>query len=92
MIDEETELYDVSVAEALLTYHHRMVSYRAGELDPDAFVDAIRADAQMNLCNTPETRDPLLKEGVTLRFVYVGKDDELIASFDTTPADCGFGR
>lgn len=90
MVDEETEFYEVTAAEALLTYHYRMVNYRADDLDPDAFADAIRDEAQQKLCTTPQTRDPLLKKGVTVRFSYFGNEGDLIASFDTTPADCGF--
>lgn len=90
MVDEETKLYKVTAAESLLTYHYRMVNYYAEELDSEAFEAAIRDDATKKLCESPETRDPLLKNGVTIRFSYFGTDREPITSFDTTPADCGF--
>ena len=54
------------------------------------FVAAAKKQVTEGACKTPETRDGLLKKGVTLRYAYFDKDKQPIASVEVAPSDCGF--
>lgn len=90
MIDKETELLPSVGAEGMLIYNYRLVSYSVTQLDPARFAAGARQRVSQGACNRPETRDDLLKKGVTLRYSYFDKDRQHIATVDVTPADCGF--
>lgn len=89
MLDEETELFEISAGPAMLIYHHRLVNYLAEELDAEAFEQSMRPGIVEQACGLPETRDDLLAKGVTLRYLYVGKDDVEVCRLDIVAAECG---
>jgi hypothetical protein len=90
MIDKETELLAAAGTEGILTYNYRLVSYSVSQLDAAKFAAGAKERVTQGACNRPETRDDLLKQGVTLRYAYFDKDKRHIATIDITPADCGF--
>ena len=90
MIDKETELLAAAGTEGMLTYNYRLVSYSVSQLDAAKFAAGAKERVTQGACNRPETRDDLLKQGVTLRYAYFDKDKRHIATIDITPADCGF--
>ncbi|MGH7823653.1 MAG: hypothetical protein ACREQ7_00520 [Candidatus Binatia bacterium] len=90
MIDPETELMPAVGTEGMLIYNYRLVSYSAAQLNHEKFRQGARQRVTQAACSTPETRDGLLKKGVTLRYSYFDKDRQPIASIDVTPSDCGF--
>jgi hypothetical protein len=90
MIDKETELLAAAGTEGILTYNYRLVSYSVSQLDAANFAAGAKERVTQGACNRPETRDDLLKQGVTLRYAYFDKDKRPIATIDITPADCGF--
>jgi hypothetical protein len=90
MIDPETELMTTVGSEGMLVYNYRLVAYSAAQLSYDKFREGVRQRVTQAACSTPETRDGLLKKGVTLRYSYFDKEKQPIASVDVTPADCGF--
>jgi hypothetical protein len=90
MIDKETELLAAAGTEGILTYNYRLVSYSVSQLDAAKFAAGAKERVTQGACNRPETRDDLLKQGVTLRYAYFDKDKRPIATIDITPADCGF--
>jgi hypothetical protein len=90
MIDAETELMPVIGADGILIYNYRLVSYAVAQLDPEKFRSGAKQRVTQAACSTPETRDGLLKKGVTLRYSYFDKDRQPIATLDVTPSDCGF--
>jgi hypothetical protein len=89
MIDAETELMPVEGADGMLIYNYRLISYSAVQLNPQKFQDGAKQKVTQAACSTPETRDGLLKKGVTLRYSYFDKDKQHIATLDVTPSDCG---
>lgn len=89
MIDKETELLPAIGAEGMLTYNYRLVSYSVTQLDANRFAVGAKERVTQGACNRAETRDDLLKNGVTLRYSYFDKDKQHIATIDITPADCG---
>ena len=90
MIDKETELLPAESAPAMLIYNYRLVSYSVARLDAEKFATGAKQRVAQGACNQPQTRDDLLKNGVTLRYSYFDKDKQHIATIDVTPADCGF--
>ena len=90
MIDKETELLPAVGAEGLLTYNYRLVSYSVTQVDATRFAVGAKERVTQGACNRPETRDDLLKNGVTLRYSYYDKDKQHIATIDISSADCGF--
>lgn len=90
MIDKETELLPAVGAEGLLTYNYRLVSYSVAQFDSTRFAVGAKERVIQGVCNRPETRDDLLKNGVTLRYSYYDKDKQHIATIDISSADCGF--
>jgi hypothetical protein len=90
MIDKETELLAAVGTEGMLTYNYRLVSYSVAQLDATRFAVGAKERVTQGACNRPETRDDLLKNGVTLRYSYYDKDKQHIATIDISSADCGF--
>jgi hypothetical protein len=90
MIDKETELLGSAGAEGMLIYNYRLVSYSISQLDAARFAAGAKERVSQGACSRPETRDDLLKQGVTLRYSYFDKDRQHIATIDVLPADCGF--
>jgi hypothetical protein len=90
MIDKETELLAAVGTEGMLTYNYRLVSYSVSQLDAAKFAAGAKERVTQGACNRPETRDDLLKNGVTLRYSYFDKDKQHIATIDISSADCGF--
>jgi len=90
MIDQETELLPAVGAPGMLIYNYRLVSYSAAQVDAKKFATGAKERLRQNACASPETRDDFLKKGVTLRYSYYDKNKQHIATFDITPADCGF--
>jgi hypothetical protein len=90
MIDKETELLGAAGAGGMLSYNYRLVSYSVSQLDAARFAAGAKERVTQGACSRPETRDGLLKQGVTLRYSYFDKDKQHIATIDVLPADCGF--
>ena len=90
MIDKETELLAAVGTEGMLTYNYRLVSYSVSQLNASKFAAGAKERVTQGVCNRPETRDDLLKQGVTLSYAYYDKDKQHIATIDISSADCGF--
>jgi hypothetical protein len=90
MIDKETELMPAVGAPGMLIYNYRLVSYSVAEVDHDRFATGAKERVKQGACSRPETRDSLLKKGVTLRYSYFDRDKQHIATVDVAPSDCGF--
>ena len=90
MIDEETELLPSAAGYAMLVYNYRLVKYSVAKFDHRKFAAGAKQKVTQGACSQPEMRDGFLKQGVTLRYSYFDKAKQHIATFDVTPADCGF--
>jgi hypothetical protein len=90
MIDQETELMPAVGAPGMLIYNYRLVSYSVTQVDHHRFAAGAKEQVKQGACGRPETRDNLLKKGVTLRYSYFDRDKQHIATIDVAPSDCGF--
>ena len=88
-VDADTSIESVDGLEAMLVYNYRLVKVSAAELNLDQFVSEMTPNVTNAACNSSDTRDTFLKEGVTLRYAYVDKSGVPVASIDVTPAHCG---
>jgi hypothetical protein len=89
MLDRETQLMHVSSDSGMLTYNYRLVNRLASEIDTDVLIQSLRPGVLRQVCSDP-TSSELLRRGVTVRYLYVGKMREYAGSYHITPADCGF--
>lgn len=90
MVDQETELLPAVGAFGMLIYNYRLVSYSVTQVNVNKFAAGAKERVMQGACEKPETRNDFLSKGVTLRYSYYDKDKHHIATFDVTPADCGF--
>lgn len=90
MIDQETELMPALAAPGILIYNYRLVNVSTAQVDHNKFAAGAKERLKEGACSRPETRDNLLKKGVTLRYSYFDKEKQHIATIDVMPADCGF--
>ena len=90
MIDQETELMPAASEPGMLIYNYRLVNVSVAQVDYSKFAAGAKERLSEGACNRAETRDNLLKKGVTLRYSYFDKDKQHIATVDVTPSDCGF--
>lgn len=90
MVDSQTELSNVGALPNTVVYHYRLVDVENTAVKPSELIQAARPPALKRACSTPETRDGLLKRGITMRFSYSDKERTFIGAFDVAPADCRF--
>ena len=90
MVDKETELMNTLGLEGVVAYNYRFVNTLSSEIDATQLLSELKAQVSRSACTNPQTRDGLLKHGVTMRYTYVDRDRTYIGSFDVTPASCGF--
>ena len=88
MVNGETELMNTVGLDGVIVYNYRLVNTSKDDVDPDVFIDSLRAQVTQQACTTPETRDNLLKDGITMRFAYHDKNRSYLASLDVTMDDC----
>ena len=90
MIDKDTELMSAFALERTIGYNYRLVNLKARDVDSDRYVSLLKPNVANTACTTPETRDGLLRMGVTMQFKYFDMDRQHIATFSVKPSDCGF--
>lgn len=86
MVDKETRLDGAEAGSQSLTYNYTLVNYGVDELDKAKFEEALRPTLLKGGC---EALKPLLSQGVTINYVYRGKNKAEITSMGLTAADCG---
>jgi hypothetical protein len=89
-LDEKTELMLTEAAPGMLIYKYRLLEIAVDRVDHQKFAATGKPLLVKTACERTETREEFLKKGVTLRYSYFDKDKKHIATFDVTPADCGF--
>jgi hypothetical protein len=87
-LDSEVQLVRVEALEGILVYQNRFINYSKDQMDVPALEAAQRKALQKTVCTTPETRDNLLKRGITMRYVYRDRFETLVMSIDIRLRDC----
>lgn len=86
MVDEETELVDVSVETSAIVYSYRLVNYRSGELDLAAFDEAMQPELEGRLCGPMRE---VFEAGFSAVSEYRTEDDAPFAELVVRGEDCG---
>ena len=88
MVDKETELANTGALPGVLIYNYRFVDAVAKDISAQDVIARLKPSTVTKACTTPETRDGLLKRGVTMRYSYSDRNGAFIAAFDVTPDGC----
>ncbi len=89
MVDGTTQLVNaVGVGDAIV-YHYKLLNVRLSKIDPNKVVQLLRPSVKNGVCSNPSTRDGVLGNGITMRYVYHDMYGTYIAAFEVTPRDCG---
>lgn len=89
MVDKTTQLLNaVGVGDAIV-YHYKLLNVRLDRIDPDKVVQLLRPSVKNGVCSNPSTRDGVLGNGITMRYVYHDMLGTYITAFEVTPRDCG---
>ncbi len=89
MVDSGTELRSVTAGERAIIYHYALVNYAAEELDGEKFVAAVRERVESAACSNQGLRT-FWENGVSVHYVYAGKDGRPVGTLVVTPERCGF--
>lgn len=87
MVDKDTRLDSAASGNQRLIYNYTLINYNASDLDREKFETALRPTLLKAGC---QTLKPLLSEGVSVHYVYKGKDAATVGSVILSPGDCGF--
>lgn len=85
-LDDVTQLDQLVAGDRQLTYQYS-TTMASSEIDPDMFRARLSALLHENACREDATKQ-LLKNGVTLRYVYFANDGKTLAQFVLLPDHC----
>lgn len=88
-IDSGTRLENVSGTRKRFTYHYTLINYTSTDIDSETFVEEMGDGLKSNVCSNPDV-EPLLKNGVNMRYVYSGNEGNYIADITVEPSECGY--
>ena len=89
MVDKDTRLDSTAGLNKRLQYHYTMVSFSAEEIDEAALQDQFAPMLKNRAC-TSEKMKVLFESGVTVDYVYRGKNGKSITTISVTPSQCGY--
>ena len=91
-VDNDTRLDSVSAVPGQhFIYHYTLVSLNAGDVSPERFQNSVKPQLKNRLCDSTEMQN-FLKNGVTISYLYKGKDGQRIGGAKFAPSDCGYRR
>lgn len=91
MVDSETRLDRATAGPgAVLTYHYTFPNYTSDDLDGAWIKSELRENVTSNVCES-EVMKPALEYGGKYVYSYSGSDQIVIASFQITREECGYG-
>jgi hypothetical protein len=89
-VDSETRLDKVSAVPGRhFIYHYTLIALNSNEISSDNFHQIVRPQLKKRLCASSEMRS-FLKNGVTISYLYQGKDGQPIGGAKFTPGECGY--
>lgn len=87
MVDQDTRLDGATSGKQTLTYNYTLVNYSSADLDSAKFESAMRPSLLKAGC---QALKPILSAGVTVNYIYKGKDAATVSNISLKPSDCGF--
>ncbi|OGB23442.1 MAG: hypothetical protein A3I66_01915 [Burkholderiales bacterium RIFCSPLOWO2_02_FULL_57_36] len=91
-IDSDTRLDSISAVPGRhLIYHYTLVTLNGDDVKAESFHNLARPQLKNRLCDSAEMQN-FLKNGVTISYLYKGKDGQPIGGAKFVPSDCGYQR
>lgn len=89
MVNKDTRLDSTSGIGKEFHYLYTLISFSLSEIDRKEFKRKMSPLIKNKTCSTASTKS-FLKIGVTLKFIYYGKNGNKIMSIKVTPSQCGY--
>ena len=91
-VDGETRLDSVSAVPGQhFIYHYTLVALNSADVSAESFQTVIKPQLKSRLCESAEMQN-FLRNGVTISYLYKGKDGQPIGSAKFEPSECGYKR
>lgn len=91
-VDNDTRLDNVSaVPGRQFIYQYTLLNLNSADVSADSFGKLFKPQLKSRLCSSEEMQN-FLKNGVTVSYLYKGKDGEPIGSAKFAPSECGYKR
>lgn len=91
-VDDDTRLDSVSAVPGQhFMYHYTLVALNGSDVSTDSFETVVKPQLKRRLCDSAEMQN-FLKNGVTISYLYKGKDGQPIGSAKFEPSECGYKR
>lgn len=89
-VDNDTRLDNVSaVPGRQFIYHYTLVGLNGADVSKDSFEMLFKPKLKSRLCESAEMKN-FLKNGVTISYLYKGKDGQPIGGAKFAPSECGY--
>lgn len=89
-VDNDTRLDSVSAVPGRhFIYHYTLVALNGGDVSPGNFDKLVKPQLKSRLCDSTEMIN-FLKNGVTISYLYKGKDGQPIGGAKFAPSECGY--
>lgn len=87
-VDENTRLDSVSaVPGRQFIYHYTLVTLNSTDVSADKFDSVVKPQLKNRLCESADMQN-FLKNGVTISYLYKGKDGQPIGGAKFAPSEC----
>lgn len=90
IVDKDTRLDQVSAVPGQhFIYHYTLVNLSVGDISTDTFHKVVKPRLKERLCSSAEMQS-FLKNGVSISYLYKGKDGKPIGGAKFAPNECGY--
>jgi len=86
MLDRDTKLINVYTRKLELISEYELVNYKPTESGNQNIKNKIKLYLKTQVC--PAIKDDLLNDGISSRYIYKGKDSQVIGEWLIAPGDC----
>jgi hypothetical protein len=91
-VDKDTRLDSVSAVPGRhFIYHYTLVTFNSSDVTADKFHNVIRPRLKSRLCESAEMQN-FLRNGVSISYLYRGKDGQPVGGAKFEPSECGYKR
>src|SRR5262249_47567481 len=87
MIDDATRFDSMTVGQRELVYHYTIVTKKASDIEPTAFLHAMRNNMQRQLCGTRYVQS-VMRNQFSVSYSFDGMDQQSIGKVALVAADC----
>lgn len=86
MLDRDTKLTNVYTKELELVSEYELVNYESSEAENQKIINKIELYLKTQVC--PGIKKELLSRGISSRYIYKGKNGQIIGDWLVAPGDC----